>query len=105
PSNPPPKRPGRAVVCPTVPGLPGCVSVRCIGVAAFGAVCVAGRAEKGRVPRLPQEKPPPARACASAVTSTTAAATAAKVIKKRWRIILVSPDSRAQEDMYGSGDL
>jgi hypothetical protein len=63
------------------------VSVRCIGAAAFGAVFVAGGAEKVRMPRLPPEKPPPARACASAVMRANTVAIAAIATIKRWCVM------------------
>ena len=91
PSNPLPKNPGRADAWPTVPALLGCVTLRCMGAAVFGAVRVAGGAEKVLMPRLPPENPPPARALASAATSTSAAAIAASAIRKRCRNIAWSP--------------
>jgi hypothetical protein len=46
------------------PGLPGWVKVRLNGCAVLGAVDVLGGAEKVRVPRDPELKPPPIRASA-----------------------------------------
>src|SRR5262249_15384894 len=105
PSSPPPKRPGGVAARPAVLEFPGCASVRCIGAAEFGAVCVTGGAEKVRVPRLPPENPPPARACASAAISKHAAAIAAIAITKRGRIIVALPANGGQENMYRSVDL
>src|SRR5665213_3116732 len=65
-SMPPPdrlKKPPPAVAVPT-PGLPGWEKVRLSGCAAPGAVEVLGGAEKLRVPRDPELKPPPIRASA-----------------------------------------
>src|SRR5262249_39296716 len=105
PSSPPPKRPGGVAARPAVLEFPGCASVRCIGAAEFGAVCVTGGAEKVRVPRLPPENPPPTRACASAAISKPAAAIAATRITKRRRIIVARPANGGQEDRYRSVDL
>ena len=44
---------GRAAVGVAAPGVPGCVIVRLIGAAAFGAVAVGGGAEKVFEPREP----------------------------------------------------
>src|SRR5262245_44047233 len=93
PSSPPPNKPGRGVAWPTVFDLPGCVTVRCIGAAALGAVWVAGGAEKVRVPRLPPEDPPPARACASAAMSKHATIAAIAITKRRWIIVALPANS------------
>src|SRR4029078_3840061 len=65
PSNPVPKKPGRPEAWPTVPALLGWVTLRWIGAAVFGAVRVAGGAEKVRTPRLAPDDPPPPHALAS----------------------------------------
>src|SRR5262245_39455990 len=96
PSIPPLNKPERGAAWPTEFDLPGCASERCIGVAAFGAVGVAGGAEKVRVPRLPPEDPPPARACASAAMSKHAII-AAIAIEKRLRIMWPSRQMPARE--------
>jgi hypothetical protein len=59
--------PGRLKKPPPVvptPGLLGWVKVRLNGCAVRGAVDVLGGAEKVRVPRDPELKPPPTRASA-----------------------------------------
>ncbi len=55
-----------------MPGVPGCVIVRLIGAAAFGAVAVGGGAEKVFEPREPMLER--GRASASAITSVKAVA-------------------------------
>jgi hypothetical protein len=81
--KPPPGRdavlddPMPGLVCPA-DGVEGCVMVRSIGRAAFGAVRVEGGAEKVREPREPDEEPPPTRASASANVSASGMASARK---------------------------
>jgi hypothetical protein len=50
--------------------------LRWIGAAVVGAVRVVGAAEKVRLPRLPELKPPPTRASAALASMPTASTTA-----------------------------
>src|SRR6202030_2543151 len=58
------KKPPLLAAPAAIPGLPGWVTVRLNGCAAFGAVDVLGGIEKVRDPREPELKPPPTRASA-----------------------------------------
>ena len=72
-----------------MPGVPGCVIVRLIGAAAFGAVAVGGGAEKVFEPREPALTR--GRASASATTMVNTAATAMAAKSGRNSFIRFSP--------------
>ena len=74
------------------PGVPGCVIVRLIGAAAFGAVAVGGGAEKVFEPREPWLER--GRASASATTMVNTAATAMAAKSGRKSFIRFSQDAR-----------